>query len=275
MAGFEIGAQGILNSSTFSEILPLLGSSNRGMRQETARLIGDLTSHRSVGQPNNGWNQVVEKLELALRQATVELLASTHPELAIGAARLIGTIAEHHSDAATMTTMIKKLNFSFDRIVVLLHHDDTRVEREGLSALCKIAYSNLTAQLIMDTTALESVVKLLNSPDHMVRLESCRLIAKLSSHEDELSQLLAADPLPKLVQLLRPRDARRLTNEALEALCQIASWELGAKAILSTPAAEDTILHLELVDAEIIYWRAVLLGKLLKHRLKLREEISN
>ncbi|KAJ7604218.1 armadillo-type protein [Roridomyces roridus] len=278
MATVEIGAQSIVSSSIFREILQLLDSSDFDIRLETVMLITELTSHHSVvASPTNVLNQVVEKLELALHDEsmvvgraldsltniafwlpgaecivacgvlayTQELLASTstHPRLAIGAARLIGTIAEHHSDeAAIVASMIQKLN-SFEKIVILLQHNDTDVVSEGLFCLRRMARPTLGVQLIMDAAEVEHiVVELLDSSDFWVRLDTCGLIAELASNEIALSKLLAADLLPEIVKLLRRWDEPELKVEALAALCQIARWKLGADAICENAAALEYVV---------------------------------
>ncbi|KAJ7612751.1 hypothetical protein FB45DRAFT_1065443 [Roridomyces roridus] len=153
---FGIGSQ---NSSTFREILQFLESEDAEIRLKTARLITQSTSHRWIVASTNILNQVVEKLELVphdeditiveevfdsltniafwlpgaecivasgVLEYTQELLASTHPGLAIEAARLIAMIAGHYSDrVATIASMIEKLN-SFENIVFLLHDMQAR-----------------------------------------------------------------------------------------------------------------------------------------------------
>ncbi|KAJ7613067.1 hypothetical protein FB45DRAFT_1112775 [Roridomyces roridus] len=151
---------------------------------------------------------------------------------------------------------------------------DINVVMEGLFCLRQTARLTLGAQLIMDTTALEHVVvELLDSPHLSVRYDSCRLIAELARHQTVFPKVLAANPLPKIVQLLRQTDhwgqVAVGASEALTTLCQIARWKLGVDAIFKTPGALDTISKLELVkDSAMSATQAELLRILAVHRLE-------
>ncbi|KAJ7614532.1 armadillo-type protein [Roridomyces roridus] len=269
----NIGAQSIPSSSAFREILQLLESSDAELRLEVIMLITLLASRESFVVPtyvliqvveslglmlhdNNNTNIVKEGLEALSRIAfslpgteaiaasdalehTQKLLASDHPELANEAAFLIGRIARRQSwKVVTIELMMEK--FSCERIVSHSHQNDTSVLRKWLFGVFKVAHSGIGAQCIlnMDTKALELVVELLDSPVVDVRADACLVMTGLFSHETALPKVLAANPLPKLAELLRRWDqGAKVKDEALAALCQIARWKMGAEAIFRTDAA--------------------------------------
>ncbi|KAJ7633211.1 armadillo-type protein [Roridomyces roridus] len=300
----DLGAQSIVRSSAFSQILQLPESSNAEIRVETTRLIKALTSYDSFAAPTDVLNQVVEKLELTLHdketdvvealdsliqialwlpgaetlvasdalESTQELVASTNPELGIRAAVLVSTIACHSELEATMASTIEKID-PFGRIAFLLQHNETRVVRRGLFGLLRMARFTLGARRIMDTAALEFVFELLDSPDFWIQLDSCRLIAELSSHETILSKVLDANPLPKIVKLLCRGNFSPWKNTpydaALEVLCQIASWKLGAETIFKTPGVLDTLSKREFRNSIASEVHAKVLRNLAIHKPEL------
>ncbi|KAJ7633201.1 hypothetical protein FB45DRAFT_866632 [Roridomyces roridus] len=185
--------------------------------------------------------------------------------------------ADHSRVQATIiASTIEKID-PFGRIAFLLQHNDSKdtVVRKGLFGLCRIARFASGAQRIMETPVLDYVVAKHFELPRWLQIDSCRLIAELSSHETVLSKVLAVNSVPKLLQILRRGGyVSEVAHEALAALCQICSWKLGAKAIFDTPGALDAILQREVWSSTISDLQAKFLRNLAIHRPELDQGIQ-
>ncbi|KAJ6585877.1 armadillo-type protein [Mycena capillaripes] len=281
----------IVESSVLAKALQLLESPNTDIRNESCRLVVNLTVYEATASrilEINPYARLVSLLddkhpdvvEYALQalanasfwldgaqavvQATVQdqvlkLLKSPNPVVQQSTCRLVQNLGRYEATAAT----ILKIN-PFVQLVLLLHNEHPGVAGYALQALANTTLWLDGAQAVVQATAQDQVLKLLESPNSVVREWTCRLVQDLAQREATAATILKINPCVHLVSLLHDEHSG-VAESALEALAIVAFWQDGAQAVVQATAQDHVLKLLELPNSVVQEWTCRLVQNLGRH----------
>ncbi|KAJ7355641.1 armadillo-type protein [Mycena albidolilacea] len=282
------GVKGVVDAKVLDHVLRLLKSPNPDTRKWACKLVGNLASHKSTApavlklNPSvqlvsllGGEDSVVPRVTYTLSQIAqwvdgakgvvdakvldhiLRLLESSNPETQRSACVLTGFLAWHGSTAPA----ILKLNLSV-QLVSLLGGEDSLVHWV-MYALSQIARCVDGAKGVVDAKALDHVLRLLKSPNLDIRECASELVGQVASHKSTAPTVLKLNPSMQLVSLLGGEDD--LVPRVTFALCRIARWIDGAKAVVDAKVLDHVLRLLASPNPDIRRWACVLTGNLASH----------
>ncbi|KAJ7237894.1 armadillo-type protein [Mycena haematopus] len=163
----------------------------------------------------------------------LEMLGSPSPQVRQVTCTILGRLA---ADESTMSTFL--WNFGI-KLVPLIHDEDDKVVEKAMWAFSVAVHWQSGAQVFVEFKLLDSVRELLESPRPFARMQACRLVGKLASHEHTITAVLESKLCTRLVFLLRDErgttrdEAVWVNNAAAYALTQISRSLPGAKAVVN------------------------------------------
>ncbi|KAF7356375.1 hypothetical protein MVEN_00969900 [Mycena venus] len=186
----------------------------------------------------------------------VQMLGSTDVGTRISSCRLLSSVARHESNILP----ILKLGVCH-RLATLLRYDNSQVIECTLDALCQVAHWSCpfpTDFLLQDEKMSEHVLKLLKSPLPYIRLKSCTLLGRLSSHRP-LWSVVEVDVCEQLASLLGDENSR-VAGEATYALTQIGRWSDIEQSYVDFFAWNYVLMSLESPILEVRQWACQFVG---------------
>ncbi|KAJ7355645.1 armadillo-type protein [Mycena albidolilacea] len=278
IARWPDGAKGVVDAKALDHVLPLLKSLNPDIRKWACELTGNLADHKSttpailelntcvqlvsfLGDEDYVVSRAIDEDSLvpyityALSQIArwvdgakgvvdakvldhvLRLLKSPNPDTRRWACELVGRVATHEATAPAFLQLKP-----CEQIVSLLGDEDYVVHRATF-ALSRIAYWVDGAKAVIDTKALNHILRLLESPNPDTRRWACELAGHLALHESTTSAIFKLTPSVQLVSLLGDKDY--VVCRAMFALSRIACWVYGATAVVDAKALNHVLRLLE------------------------------
>ncbi|KAF7350423.1 hypothetical protein MVEN_01347300 [Mycena venus] len=133
-----------------------------------------------------------------------------------------------------------------------------------LEELMMRSASETDARAIVDSPVFNFIMEMLESPDIVARIYSCRLLGRLAGHESSIPTILEVRIHERLMALWRDEKSEVITG-ATWALAQIAQWLDGARAIVDSPVFNFIAEMLESPDVVARIYACRLLGRLAGH----------
>ncbi|KAJ7479051.1 armadillo-type protein [Mycena latifolia] len=234
----SIAASPSMTKFVLEQLIVLLRHDNSDVVEGAVKLLD------SIATSPEGAQAVVDA---HLLDCVVELLDSPNTGVKVWTCELLAKAACHQ---ATRDRVLRVKPCA--QLVSLLRDQDPVVVERSAKALSWIAKVEAGVQSAVDAKVLDYVEELLESPNAMVCLWTCKILGELARHEAIVPAILAVEPCPQLVSVMQTFDfisnCVLVRTAALSALARISESPDGAAAVAATQLM---VYPSELTDHEV------------------------
>ncbi|KAJ7478900.1 armadillo-type protein [Mycena latifolia] len=244
----QLASQELLATAVLRQLVLLLRHTNSDVVASAAKVLHLITwAHGS--RP--------AALDETVLNCVIDLLEFPHPEVQEATCKILMQLewTDSSRDGISRSCM---------RIVALLRNENPLVVVWALKCLHWIARSGEGAQAAADPNVLGSAVELLESRNTRVREWTCGLLGIVAKNLSTITPVLAVEPCPKLVSLLRGKNLD-VTASAAYALARIAKSPVGSRAVVDAKALNCVAELLASRNARANRWICRMVGELASH----------